>query len=91
MNNQLSVFESEKNLPTNTKIAIAKTAKKLAEYYKSLSVLAAINRDPYLPDPYEEQNLRDYAEAMNNLTSRLKLNAMFLGIGEYRDLHLGNK
>jgi hypothetical protein len=89
LNSQLSIFESEKTLPDDAKTAVKRAAKKLGEYQKSLEdAFAAINRFPYSPSPYdEEQNLRESAEAMNALSSRIKLCAMYLGIGEYRGLH----
>lgn len=87
LDSQMSNFLSEKDLQDDAKIAVTNAAKKLAEYHKSLEALATINRDPSFPAPYEEKNIRDNAEAMNSLSSQLKLTAMYLGIGEYRDLH----
>jgi hypothetical protein len=88
LKNQLSVFNSEKSLSRDAKTAVLRAAKKLADYQKSVEdALAAIRPDTDFPSPYEEQNIRDNAEAINNLASRLKLSAMFFGIGDYRDLH----
>jgi hypothetical protein len=92
LNGQLSVFQSEKTMPNAAKVAVSNAASKLAEYHKALEgALSAINRDQHFPSPFEEQNIRDSAEAMNSLSSRLKLSAMYLGIGEYRDLHKGGE
>lgn len=85
---QLGIFQSEEGLPENTKVAVSRAADRLSDYEKALEeALKAINRDAHFASPYEEQNIRDSAEAMNSLSSRLKLGAMFLGLGEYRDIH----
>jgi hypothetical protein len=92
LNSQLSVFRSDGTLPDAAKVAVSKAAENLHEYQKSLEdAIAAINRGQYFPFEYEEQNLRDSAEGMNSLSSRLRLSAIFLGIGEHRDLHEGEE